>query len=72
MKDKEHKQLETHTVVLSLLILLLLAVVGLVANGVRSNAKYEVRKVNNAWIEELDHRGLIIKNDNGGFRWKQK
>ena len=68
--SESEKHIETPTVVLSLIIVLLLVVVGLVARSVNYNAKYEVRKVNTVWIEELAQRGLIIKNDDGGFRWK--
>ena len=71
MKDKEHKHLEVHTIILSIVILLLLCIVAMVSTSLDYAVKYEVRKVNRAWIEELDSRGLIIKNDEGGFKWKE-
>ena len=72
MENKEHKHLEVHTIILSVIILVLLGIVAMVSTSLDYAVKYEVRKVNRTWIEELDNRGLIIKNDNGGFRWREK
>ena len=68
MKNKNTKE---DFIILSLIIIVLLATVGLVARSVDYAVNYEVRKVNTAWIQELDRRGLIIKNKYGSFRWKK-
>ena len=69
---KEYKQLDTPAAVLSVVVLILLAIIGMVANAVDSNAGFEVRKVNRVWIDELSKRGLIIKNESGSFKWVEK
>ena len=70
MKNENNNRADL--MVLTLIVVLLLGVVAMVARGVDYAVKYEVRKTNSAWVDELDRRGLIIRTDGGSFRWKPK
>jgi hypothetical protein len=58
---------------MSLMAFTVLLSLGLTIFLNKTMLKYEKEKrdkINELWIEELNRRGLIIKNDKGGFRWK--
>jgi len=57
---------EIITVCISLSILILVSV------ACKMALNSERKKINNAWLYELDRRGYIDRNKAGSFEWKEE
>lgn len=59
------------SIVTIIIYLVVITVACFTIDNLVKQAKREVsEKVNEQWMQELDKRGLIIRNDKGGFQWK--